>query len=110
TLSLHDALPICRNTGAIVDVITKSGTNRFHGDAYEFGRWNGFGGARDWFNPRVDGSGNVQPQNPYVRNQFGYSVSGPIRKDKTFFFFNEEFDRFRTATTGTATVPTAAFK
>jgi hypothetical protein len=99
-----------RNTGAIVDVITKSGTNRFHGDAYEFGRWNGFGGARDWFNPRVDGSGNVQPQNPYVRNQFGYSIGGPIRKDKTFFFFNEEFDRFRTATTGTATVPTAAFK
>ncbi len=97
-----------RNTGAIVDVLTKSGTNKFHGDAYEFGRWNAFGGARDWFNPS-DGP-NGGPQNPYVRNQFGYSIGGPIRKDKTFFFFNEEFDRFRTATTGTAIVPTAAFK
>ncbi|HEX4423819.1 MAG TPA: carboxypeptidase-like regulatory domain-containing protein [Terriglobales bacterium] len=97
-----------RNTGAVIDVITKSGTNQFHGDAYEYGRWNGFGGARDWFNP--SGGPNGGPQNPYVRNQFGYSIGGPIRKDKTFFFFNEEFDRFRTATTGSATVPTAAFK
>jgi len=97
-----------RNTGAIVDVLTKSGTNRFHGDAYEFGRWNGFGGARDWFNPSTGPNGG--PQNPYVRNQFGYSVGGPIIKNKTFFFFNEEFDRFRTATSGSAVVPTAAFK
>jgi Carboxypeptidase regulatory-like domain len=97
-----------RNTGAIVDVLTKSGTNRFHVDAYEFGRWNGFGGARDWFNPSNGPNGG--PQNPYVRNQFGYSVGGPIIKNKTFFFFNEEFDRFRTATSGSAVVPTAAFK
>jgi hypothetical protein len=94
-----------RNTGAIVDVVTASGTNAFHGDAYEFGRWNGFGGARDWFNPASQG-----PMNPYVRNQFGYSIGGPIRRNKTFFFFNEEFDRFVTALTSVATVPTAAFK
>ncbi|HEY1464131.1 MAG TPA: TonB-dependent receptor [Terriglobales bacterium] len=97
-----------RNTGAIIDVITKSGTNIFHGSAYEYGRWNGFGGARDWFNP---GTGpNASPMNPYVRNQFGYSIGGPIKKGKTFFFFNQEIDRYRTATTGSATVPTAAFK
>ena len=42
-----------RNTGAVIDVVTKSGTNTFHGDAYEFGRWNAFGGARDWFNRAV---------------------------------------------------------
>lgn len=94
-----------RNTGAIVDVITKSGTNAFHGDAYWYGRYNGFGGARDYFNPASQG-----PMNPYVRNQFGYSVSGPIVKNKTFFFFNEEFHRFRTTLTNNATVPTAAFK
>jgi hypothetical protein len=94
-----------RNTGAIIDVVTKSGTNAFHGKAYEFGRWNGFGGARDWFNRPADG-----PQNPYVRNQFGFSIGGPIIKDKTFFFFNDELQRFRTASTAVATVPTAAFK
>jgi carboxypeptidase family protein len=99
-----------RNTGAIVDVVTKSGTNAFHGGAYEFGRWNAFGGARDWFNPAVDASGNAQKQNPYVRNQFGYSIGGPIIKNKTFFFFNHELQRFRTTLTNTATVPTAAFK
>jgi carboxypeptidase family protein len=94
-----------RNTGAIVDVVTASGGNRLHGDLYEFGRWNGFAGARDWFNPVSQG-----PMNPYERNQFGYSVGGPIRQDHTFFFFNQEFDRFVTALTSVATVPTAAFK
>jgi Carboxypeptidase regulatory-like domain/TonB-dependent Receptor Plug Domain len=94
-----------RNNGAIIDVVTKSGTNVFHGGVYEFGRWNGFGGARDYFNPASQG-----PMNPYVRNQFGGSIGGPIIKNKTFFFFNQEIDRFRTTLTNTATVPTAAFK
>ena len=94
-----------RNTGAIIDVVTKSGTNAFHGGIYEFGRWNGFGGARDWFNPASQGK-----MNPYVRNQFGGSIGGPIVKDKTFFFFNQEIDRFRTTLTSQATVPTKEFK
>jgi hypothetical protein len=94
-----------RNTGAIIDVVTKSGSNQIHGGAYEFGRWNGFGGARDYFNPASEG-----PMNPYVRNQFGFSVGGPIIKNKTFFFFNDELDRFRTTLTNESTVPTAAFK
>jgi len=96
-----------RNTGAIVDVVTKSGTNDFHGSAYYFGRWNGFGGARDWFNP---GEGPFAgPMNPYIRHQFGFSVGGPIIKNKTFFFFNNEWDRFITSLTGEATVPTTSF-
>jgi len=96
-----------RNTGAIIDVVTKSGTNTLHGNVYYFGRWNGFGGARDYFNP-ADGP-NAGPMNPYIRHQFGFSVGGPIIKNKTFFFFNDEMDRFRTTLTNQATVPTAAF-
>ena len=96
-----------RNTGAIIDVVTKGGTNKIHFDAYWFGRYNKIGGARDWFNPATGPSGG--PENPYVRNQFGYSVGGPIRKDKTFFFFNQEFQRFPTAQTQSVVVPTAQF-
>src|SRR5205823_762829 len=99
-----------RNTGAIINVVTRSGSNMFHGQAYEFGRWNSFGGARDWFNPRVNSDGSTNPMNPYIRNQFGYSFGGPIIKNKTFFFFNEEFQRFRTTLTNSSIVPNAAFK
>ncbi len=96
-----------RDTGAIIDVVTKSGTNTVHFDAYWFGRYNKIGGARDWFNPATGPSAG--PENPYVRNQFGYSVGLPIIKDKTFFFFNQEFQRFPTAQTQTDIVPTPEF-
>jgi len=92
------------NTGAIIDIVTKSGGNEFRGDAYWYGRYNGFGGARDFFNPPPD------PQNPYVRNQFGFSFGGPIWKNKTFFFVNNEFQRFRTTLTNNSIVPTDTFK
>jgi hypothetical protein len=92
-----------RNTGAIIDVITRSGTNGLHGDAYEFGRYNALG-ARSFFNNRPD------PQDPYVRNQFGFSVGGPVIKNRTFFFVNGEFQRFRTTLTNHTVLPTAAFK
>jgi hypothetical protein len=92
-----------RNNGAIIDIITKSGTNTLHGDAYWFGRYNALG-ARDYFNTKPD------RQDPYVRNDFGYSLGGPIIKDRTFFFFNSEYQRFRTTLTNASVVPTAAFK
>lgn len=96
-----------RNTGAIIDVVTNPGTNKFHVDAYWFGRYKNIGGARDWFNPAT--GPNARPQDPYVRNQFGYSVGGPIQKDKTFFFFNQEFQRFPTALSQSVVVPTTDF-
>jgi hypothetical protein len=92
-----------RNTGAIIDVVTRAGGNQFHGDAYEFGRYNALG-ARDFFNKKGD------PQDPYVRNNFGASVGGPIWKDHTFFFLNGDVQRFRTTRTSSQTTPTAAFK
>jgi hypothetical protein len=96
-----------RNNGAQVDVITKSGTNSFHGDAYYFGRWDALA-ARDFFNHEpnpVTGVG-VAPKNPYERNLYGVSLGGPIIKDKTFFFVNYQGDRFNTSLTDSATVPT----
>jgi hypothetical protein len=93
-----------RNTGAIIDVITRGGGNKFHGSAYEFGRYNALG-ARDYFNKKEDGK-----QDPYVRNDFGASVGGPIWKDRTFFFLNGEVQRFRTTRTSSQTTPTAAFR
>src|SRR6202167_1907926 len=99
-----------RNNGAIIDVITRSGTNDFHGDLFYFGRWNALG-ARDYFNNNIDPvSGLVEPQNPYVRNLYGGSIGGPIKKDKTFFFLNYQGDRFVTVLTNSSIVPTAAFK
>jgi hypothetical protein len=93
-----------RNSGAVIDIVTRSGTNDIHGDVIYFGRWNALG-ARDFFNTPETG-----PQNPYVRNTFGASIGGPIVKNKAFFFFNYEGNRFATATSTLAVVPDPAFK
>src|SRR5271155_711348 len=98
-----------RNNGAIIDVITRSGTNDFHGNLFYFGRWDALG-ARDYFNHQINPeTGDVAAKNPYVRNLYGGSFGGPIRKDKTFFFINYQGDRFVTSLTNTSQVPTAAF-
>ena len=91
-----------RNSGAIVDIITKSGTNDFHGTLYWFGRYDALA-ARDFFNQESS-------SDPFTRNQFGGSVGGPVVKDKTFWFFNTEIQRFSTTRTTSNAVPTAAFK
>ena len=69
-----------RGSGANVDLVSKSGTNRFHGSAWEFVRNNIFN-ANDFF-AKADG----QPRADLKQNQFGATVGGPIVKDKTFFF------------------------
>ena len=93
-----------RNDGAIIQVLTRSGSNDLHGDVYWFGRYNALG-ARDFFNPASTG-----PQNPYVRNDFGASAGGPFVKDKAFWFVNYEGQRFITTLTNTSVVPTPQFK
>ncbi|HXG91920.1 MAG TPA: carboxypeptidase regulatory-like domain-containing protein [Blastocatellia bacterium] len=70
-----------RNSGAIVNIATRSGSNQFHGELFEFLR-NDALDARNFF----DG---LEPP-PFKRNQFGGAIGGPIRKDKTFFFFSYE--------------------
>jgi Carboxypeptidase regulatory-like domain/TonB dependent receptor len=100
-----------RNDGAIVDIVTKSGTNNLHGAAYWFGRYNALG-ARDYFNhgPDPQDPTKIAPMNPYVRNLFGFSVGGPIYKNKTFFFVNSDWQRFRTTLTESLIVPSHDFK
>src|SRR5260370_5147046 len=66
--------------GAVVNIITKSGTNTFHGSAFEYFR-NDIFDARDWF-----AKAGVTPKPEYRQNQFGGSIGGPIVKNKTFFF------------------------
>jgi hypothetical protein len=69
-----------RGAGANVDLVSRSGANRFHGSGWEFVRNNIFN-ANDYF-LKLDG----QPRPTLKQNQFGVSIGGPIRKDKTFFF------------------------
>jgi hypothetical protein len=77
-----------RNAGAIVTIASRSGTNQFHGELYDYIRNNDFD-ARNAFNP------TTQPQSPFKRNQFGGDFGGPIFKDKTFFFATYEGERHR---------------
>jgi hypothetical protein len=71
-----------RNSGSVINVVTKSGTNNFHGSAYEFFR-----------NDVLNAHGftlNPTPKAPFKQNQFGGTFGGPIKKDKTFFFGSYE--------------------
>jgi len=74
-----------RTAGAQMNVLTKSGTNQFHGDAYEFVR-NDIFDARNFFSDKKP---------PLRRNQFGGTVGGPILKERTFFFASYEGQRNR---------------
>ncbi len=99
-----------RSSGAQVTLVTKSGTNRFHGAAYEYNR-NNVGYANDWFNKQSELSSDL-PNKPgeLIRNTFGGSFGGPIWKDKLFFFFNYEGQRTRENQQVSQTVPSAAYR
>src|SRR6185503_15188975 len=72
-----------RSSGAVVNIATRSGTNEFHGEAFEFMRNQNLD-ARNYFNP------DTQKQSPFKRNQFGANIGGPISKNRTFFFVTYE--------------------
>jgi hypothetical protein len=95
-----------RSSGAQVSLITKSGTNSWHGSAYEYNRSN-IGEANDWFNEQAQVSSQLPNKPPHlVRNTFGASFGGPIKKDKLFFFANWETQRTHESTQTTRVVPT----
>ena len=87
-----------RNSGATVNIVTKSGTNDFHGSLFEFFR-NDKLDARNVFNPKPN------PQTAFRNNQFGGAVGGPIKRNQTFFFFAYEGQRERVGLNSTARVP-----
>ena len=95
-----------RNSGSIVNIITKSGTNKLHGSIFEFLRNDVFD-ARNYFNRTTDDSGNRIPQSEFRNNQFGASIGGPIIRDKTFFFGAYEGQRERVTSDFSFQVPTA---
>ncbi len=87
-----------RNSGAVVNIVTKSGTNEFHGSLFEFFRNNALD-ARNFFNPKPD------PQTAFRNNQFGGALGGPIIRNRTFFYFAYEGQRERVGLNSTARVP-----
>ncbi len=94
-----------RATAGVVNVVTKSGTNTFHGSAYEVGRWSAIS-ANTFFN---DAQTPAITKPIYTRNEFGGSFGGPIEKDKMFFFFNPEWTRVRSAESDTGAVADPTF-
>jgi hypothetical protein len=94
-----------RSSGAQVQLVTKSGTNAWHGSAYEFNRSN-IGEANDWFNKSTQISTGQPNIPPFLRrNTFGASFGGPIKKDRLFFFTNWERQVEHESTETTRIVP-----
>ena len=90
-----------RNSGAVVNVVTKSGTNDYHGSAYEFLRNDVLNAHGFTFQPT--------PKPPFKQNQFGGTIGGPIKKDKSFFFGSYEGRRIvRGIVSQLVPVPTGA--
>jgi outer membrane receptor protein involved in Fe transport len=89
-----------RASGGIVNVATKSGTNGLHGSVYEFNR------VSDLASNDFRDNANGIDKSVFTRNQFGYSIGGPVKKDKLFFFQSTEWTRIRSGGTQFAMVPT----
>ena len=85
-------------SGGQINVVTKSGTNSYHGSAFEFNRNTAFN-ARDFFAPSIG---------KFIRNQFGGTLGGPIKKDKLFFFADYQGTRQIVGQVATTTLPSLA--
>ena len=98
-----------RSSGAQIALITKSGTNKFHGSLYEYHRPSNLI-ANEWFNKANQlASGEPNIPTKYIVNTFGGSLGGPIWKNKLFFFYNYEGQRLATNKTVAAITPSATF-
>jgi hypothetical protein len=99
-----------RSSGAQVALVTKSGTNKFHGSLYEYNR-SSLGEANDWFLKQTElQAGQPNIAGHLVRNTFGTAIGGPIKKDRLFFFATYEGQRTREDTIVQRYVPSANFR
>ena len=99
-----------RSAGAQINLVTKSGTNSFHGALYEYNR-NTATAANDWFNKNAElSSGLPNVPGQYIRNTFGGDLGGPIKKDKVFFFGNYEASHIRENAQVERETPFASYK
>ncbi len=105
TTSNYDAAS-GRSSGAQVNLVTKSGTNAFHGSLYEYHRPT-FDVANDWFNKQSQVQSGLPNRPPHIlRNTFGATIGGPIKKDRLFFFAAYEGQRTADQVQTTRIVPT----
>jgi hypothetical protein len=99
-----------RSAGAQINLVTKSGTNKFHGGLYEYNRITQTA-ANDWFNKQSElASGLPNVPGQYIRNTYGGDVGGPIKHDKLFFFGNYEGSHIRENEQVERTTPFASMK
>src|SRR6185295_1135292 len=91
-----------RSSGAQIALVTKSGSNSYHGSLYEYNRLTRFA-ANDWFSNKAS---LARPA--LIRNNFGGALGGPIKKDKLFFFFNYEGFREAKGSVVVSQVPLAS--
>ncbi|MGA8150594.1 MAG: carboxypeptidase-like regulatory domain-containing protein [Terriglobales bacterium] len=99
-----------RSSGAQVNLVTKSGTNRFHGSLYEYYRPS-FTVANDWFNKQAElRAGDPNVPGHILRNTFGGTIGGPIKKDRFFFFAAYEGQRTADTQQVTREVPTQSLR
>lgn len=94
-----------RNAGAVVNITIRSGTNQFHGSAYDFMRNDIFDAREAFGRTDIDGDGKADPE-ILRQNQFGGTLGGPIVRDRTFFFASWESWRVRKAQSDLVVIPT----
>lgn len=89
-----------RASGGVVNLVTRTGTNSLHGSAWEFNRLSAY--TANTFDNVI----SATPKGSYTRNQFGYTIGGPVKKDKLFFFSSTEWLRVRSSASLLGYVPT----
>jgi Carboxypeptidase regulatory-like domain/TonB dependent receptor len=99
-----------RNAGGVINVVLKSGANQVHGSAYYFNRNTALGKSTPFFNPAALADAGLPNKKPPLRNEnYGFSLGGPIKKDRVFWFLSFEKQKYTIALSGLNTEPSTAY-